>query len=355
MALSKLVSISGSVGRGGINRSEDVLAIQNLLNERLPKSFPPLRVDGRCGQRTVDAISKAQQILGDTGHSSGRIEQRSALLRVLNTQTRLSDSVQVSKAAIQFRIPTLSDFFIPLSVVRRGLPSASTAALISEAQYQRMAKAIGCETAAIKAVVMIEASPNQPAFDILNRPQILYERHIFKKMTHSRFDAIAPDISGTVRGPGEYGGYNKQYERLNAAMKLDYDAALKATSWGAFQILGENFRRAGYGSVSDFVRAMGDINKQADAFVKFNLSNSKMRRALINKDWATFASVYNGPTYYRYNYDRRIKANYEKIIMNTFIQDPPAKNDIDAAFLRTAWFSENTAGIEAAETVKYLA
>ena len=58
---------------------------------------------------------------------------------------------------------------------------------------------------------------------------------------------------------------------------------------------------------------MGDINKQADAFVKFNLSNNKMRRALINKDWATFASVYNGPTYYRYNYDRRIKANYEKL------------------------------------------
>jgi hypothetical protein len=85
------------------------------------------------------------------------------------------------------------------------------------------------------------------------------------------------------------------------------------------------------------VRAMGDINKQADAFVKFNLSNNKMRRALINKDWATFASVYNGSTYYRYNYDRRIKANYEKIIMNTFIQNPPAKNDIDAAFLRTAW------------------
>ncbi|WP_281432736.1 hypothetical protein [Novacetimonas hansenii] len=41
--------------------------------------------------------------------------------------------------------------------------------------------------------------------------------------------------------------------------------------------------------------------------------------------------------------------------MNTLIQNPPAKNDIDAAFLRTAWFSENTAGIEAAETVKYLA
>lgn len=114
-------------------------------------------------------------------------------------------------------------------------------------------------------------------------------------------------------------------------MKLDYDAALKATSWGAFQILGENFRRAGYSSVSDFVRAMGDINKQADAFVKLNLFNSKMRRALINKGWATFAYVYNGPTYYRYNYDRRIKANYEKIIMSSFIRNPPTKNDMAAA------------------------
>ncbi|WP_408744700.1 N-acetylmuramidase domain-containing protein [Acetobacter fabarum] len=77
---------------------------------------------------------------------------------------------------------------------------------------------------------MIEAAPNQPTFDILNRPQILYERHIFKKMTHNRFDAIAPDISGTVRGPGEYGGYNKQYERLNAAMKLDNEARLRCSS-----------------------------------------------------------------------------------------------------------------------------
>ncbi|MFH7813302.1 MULTISPECIES: N-acetylmuramidase domain-containing protein [Acetobacter] len=129
----------------------------------------------------------------------------------------------------------------------------------------------------------------------------------------------------------------RKEEEGGFAFCAEYDAALKATSWGAFQILGENFRCAGYGAVSDFVRAMGDINKQADAFVKFNLSNNKMRRALINKDWVTFASVYNGSTYYRYNYDRRIKANYEKIIMNTFIQNPPAKNDIDAAFLRTAW------------------
>lgn len=48
-----------------------LLSIQSLLNERLPKSFPPLRVDGRCGQRTVDTIRKAQQILGENFRRAG--------------------------------------------------------------------------------------------------------------------------------------------------------------------------------------------------------------------------------------------------------------------------------------------
>jgi peptidoglycan hydrolase-like protein with peptidoglycan-binding domain len=335
MTLSKPTSISGSVGRGGINRSEDVRAIQGLLNESLPKSIPPLRVDGRCGPRTIDAIRKAQQLLKNVSHSDGRVDPRGALLRALNTQTRLSSPEPTIKYKISSYDQELSDFFIPSSVVRRNLPSPSTADLISDAQYERMAKAIGCEAAAIEAVTMIEAAPNRPAFDVLNRPQILYERQIFRENTNHRFDVTAPDLSGPARGPGQYGSYDMQYKRLNAAMKLDYEAALKATSWGAFQILGENFRNAGYSSVSDFVRAMGDINKQADAFVKFILSNGMLRKALINKDWTAFARIYNGPRYYKYHYDRQIKDNYEKIITAMSISKYNQQKLCDYGFSQT--------------------
>lgn len=92
MSLSRPVKITTSVGKGGMNRRGDVLAIQQLLNTRLPEYTSRLRIDGLCGFRTSEAIRKIQQNLVGMPCPDGRIDPRGPTLRVLN-DSKLSNSV----------------------------------------------------------------------------------------------------------------------------------------------------------------------------------------------------------------------------------------------------------------------
>src|SRR5262249_20105306 len=67
------------------------------------------------------------------------------------------------------------------------------------------------------------------------RPQILFERHIFHKLTNGRHDAGNADISNAT--PGGYVGGAGEYQRLEKAIALDRDAALKSASWGVGQVM----------------------------------------------------------------------------------------------------------------------
>jgi hypothetical protein len=103
---------------------------------------------------------------------------------------------------------------------------------------------------------------------------------------------------------GGYGpGGAHQYERLAAAIQLDRNAALQSASWGMGQIMGENFRAAGFSGVEDMVAAMvASENNQLLAAAKFMIANG-MGETLRNRDWAGFARRYNGPNFAAHNYD----------------------------------------------------
>jgi N-acetylmuramidase len=47
-------------------------------------------------------------------------------------------------------------------------------------------------------------------FRVDRRPQILFERHMFRKYTNGRFDGVAPDISGPAGG---YGLLSEQFNK----------------------------------------------------------------------------------------------------------------------------------------------
>ena len=192
--------------------------------------------------------------------------------------------------------------------------SAYTGAPLTDADYAQAAQALGCETAAIKAVAEVET--RGAAFDASNRPTILYERHIFAKATvpPGKFNAGYPDLSAsTGYGPGGYGTMGQQYAKVARAFLLDADAALKAPSWGKFQILGVNFRECGYATVAEFVKAMTTSEREhLLAFVKFVASSPARLQALRNKDWAGFALRYNGPDYAKFSYDKKMAAAYAK-------------------------------------------
>ena len=77
-------SISGSVGRGGVNDRNDVLTVQRLINAKLPTPLSPLDEDGVCGPLTIQAIEDIQRSNLGMPLPDGRIDPNSATFAFLN-------------------------------------------------------------------------------------------------------------------------------------------------------------------------------------------------------------------------------------------------------------------------------
>jgi hypothetical protein len=176
---------------------------------------------------------------------------------------------------------------------------------LTTADHERAAKAIGCAVAAIRAVAEVES---RGGFLADGRPKILFERHIFSRLTNRRFDTGHPAIANPA--PGGYRGGPAEYDRLAQAIALDRPAALKSASWGAFQIMGFNHNLAGFTDVEIFVKAMvSGQGAQLDAFARF-IKASSLGDELIRKDWPGFARGYNGPDYAKNKYDIKLAAAF---------------------------------------------
>jgi hypothetical protein len=179
---------------------------------------------------------------------------------------------------------------------------------MSQNGFASAAALIGVAGPELWAVLAVETSGFGYLAD--RRPDILFERHIFSRLTGSQFDVDDPDVSQP--SPGGYGpGGAHQYERLAAAMQLDDVAALQSASWGLGQVMGENFANAGYRAVTDMVTAMvaGEDN-QLQAMASF-IVKSNMDASLVSHDWSGFARRYNGPNYVANNYDGQLRHFYQ--------------------------------------------
>jgi hypothetical protein len=194
--------------------------------------------------------------------------------------------------------------------VTEGTAVTTSGGLLTDADYRRAAETLGCEVAAICAVADVE-SGGRTGFLPDRRPKILFESHVFSKLTGGQHDATHPDIS-TARWIRNYVGGAGEYDRLERAMQLDREAALKAASWGKFQILGINYNRVGSRTVDEFVVAQKRSEQEhLDAFVKFILSHD-LSDELRDRRWADFASRYNGPRYAENHYDQKMAEAYAK-------------------------------------------
>jgi len=174
---------------------------------------------------------------------------------------------------------------------------------LSQAGIERATRELSVEPPALWAVMTVETKGCGFLPD--RRPQILFERHIFRKRTNARFDAQAPDLSApSAGGYGSGGAF--QHQRLERAVALDRRAALESTSWGLGQVMGFNARTAGFDNVEAMVAAMCDSeDAQFEAIIGFIASNN-LSRFLKAGDWASFAEHYNGPEYRKNSYDRKL-------------------------------------------------
>ena len=96
---------------------------------------------------------------------------------------------------------------------------------------------------------------------------ILFEAHVFSRLTRHRYDASHPSISSMKWNRALYRGDEAEYPRLELALQLDPDAALQATSWGVFQVMGFNAVKAGFANAHHMAFAMQEKEQRhLDAF-----------------------------------------------------------------------------------------
>lgn len=185
---------------------------------------------------------------------------------------------------------------------------------LTEQNYKDAAIDLGVEVIALKAVAEVEAPGG--GFLPNGYPKILFEGHLFSKYTNGNFDETEPTISYPSWTKKHYLGGSEEYKRLHIATALNREAALKATSWGKFQILGANYFDAGYEKLSLFIHDMHvSEHEHLKAFVNI-IRSWKLIEALKYHKWEAFARKYNGPGFRENQYDTKMAAAYEKFKMN---------------------------------------
>ena len=181
---------------------------------------------------------------------------------------------------------------------------------LTEQDFIEAASILGVEVAVIKCVTEVESKGG--GYLPSRKPKILFESHLFNKVTTSKYLQSHPNIASIKWDRTLYKGGEKEYPRLEEAMALDEKAALCSASWGAFQILGSNHKACGFATVEEFVKAnIESEKKQLLAFISFVKSN-KLDVHLKNKDWESFAKKYNGPGYLQNAYDTKLQDAYNK-------------------------------------------
>lgn len=196
------------------------------------------------------------------------------------------------------------------------------------------AEKIGCDIATIQAVIEVE-SQGSGFISGGAVPKILYERHIAARALRDRGLDVAKTIQNYPQlktivsflpySKGGYGKLGQQWVKFNTLAEVNYECAVEACSWGAFQVLGRNYKDLGYDSPDAFKRQMETPEGQLQAFVRFVVVN-KLQDKLIKKDWAGFAASYNGKHYKKFGYHWKLAKAYARFIQKDAPKKPLRKS-----------------------------
>ncbi|MDR1872043.1 MAG: N-acetylmuramidase family protein [Deltaproteobacteria bacterium] len=206
------------------------------------------------------------------------------------------------------------------------------------------------EPSVLKAVISIESdgepflSPGAKTplgLDISGFPVVQFEGHVFWKELSS---LKSPDLlpGSVLTYPSKYMDpfgkplrgelvleilYPKftlkyvkrpkaEWDQLLRARCIHETAANRSASWGAFQILGKNHSACACRTIQEFMDKMTTLPGQLDIFISFIKSDKRLWNSLKTKNWTAFARGYNGTKYYINKYDKKMKAEYDKINKN---------------------------------------
>lgn len=189
---------------------------------------------------------------------------------------------------------------------------------LTEQDFIEAAAELGCEPAAIHAVVDIEAGVQHKGFWKKGYPLINFDLSIFRTMARrhnvnlSKYTRSHAEVFARPNRK-KYGGYlPAQQARFESALTIDTVSAIEGTFWGMFQIGGFNWRKCGASSAQDFARTMARSERdQLELFIAF-LRSTGLDRHLRSLSWSAFARGYNGPSYAKRGYHTRLAKAYAK-------------------------------------------
>lgn len=216
-----------------------------------------------------------------------------------------------------------------------SLKAPSTNERLDRQEFIDIGASYGVPASHLAAVTRTEARGKSYNADA--RLKILYEPHVFHRVTKGKYagrtvkiqwgDKIL-DFKFSYRNwkrltykqandPNYFHVYKlNQQERWALLVKL-YEIepkALEACSWGAWQILGENWRSLGYASAWDMVETLykGEA-ENFGAFIRFCRKNNVLT-ALRKGQWLKFGKGYRGRSV-GVSYVRKLKVaakNYQQ-------------------------------------------
>lgn len=269
---------------------------------------------GSSGPKVVELQSKLKQL----GFSSGIVDGKFGPgTKKAVTAFQKSKGLKADGVAGPATLNALNSAIKKKSDAADKTESTSILNLLTESDFKEAAEILNCDVAAIKAVAEVESSGHGFLSD--GRVKILFEGHQFYKHTKGAYSESYPTIcykkwtkqhyskgpNADVRGAGEL-------TRLEQAISLDREAALKSASYGKFQIMGFNFGACDFDDVEEFYEAMqASEGAQLKAFCCFIKAN-KLDNYLRKHQWANFARGYNGPAYAENKYDKKLAAAYAK-------------------------------------------
>lgn len=177
------------------------------------------------------------------------------------------------------------------------------------------ARAIGISTAVLLAFLEVEAAGR--GFDSQNRPKMLFEPHVFwRNLAGALRDAAARAGLAYAKWKRNYPA--DSYPRLSKAIGIAREPGFRSASYGLPQILGENFKAAGFASAEAMFSTMKQGEREQLLAMVTLLKSWGLAAHLTGKDfskpdsWRPAVSRYNGKSYEANNYHVKAAAAFVK-------------------------------------------
>jgi hypothetical protein len=269
----------------------DVTALQTKLKEL---GFDPNGVDGNFGPGTTKALIAFQQSKGLDADGMAGPNTLGALQLGGSAPSDAGGGTATATA------PALAE---SVNIVNADAAGRK----LNDNDITNAAQELNCDIATIKAVCEVEAAGS--GYDNSDRLKLRFEGHKFRNWTNRAYDTSHSNLSYPygVQKTKQHG-----YSAFAEAAALDQQAAMKSTSWGLFQPMGEYFEECGFNSVEELVKSYTvSEGNQLLGFVR-QVKKRGLDGKLRRRDWAGFALSYNGEDYRSNKYDTKLAAAYAK-------------------------------------------